>query len=162
VIHVTALLLDLSNILGGVLLGAVLLAELPSVGPWLARGAAVLARGTSAVGIVALMVGGFYLIMHLASGPHVFHFELVGIGVGVALLRDRLFPRLAGTRVAAGSAPTAPFGAAPDNLFAPAHSPAGDVAPAGGPALPAGGALLLAVFGLIAIVVGIHGLFTPD
>ncbi|HEY6797068.1 MAG TPA: hypothetical protein VI248_20540 [Kineosporiaceae bacterium] len=142
-IHVTALLLDLSNIIGGFLLGAVLLADVPHAGDWVRRGAAVLARFTLGVGIIALMVGGFYLIMHVVSGPHVFHFELVAIGVGVALLRDQLFPRLADTRVVTTrSSPTTTSGAGPaGSLFAPTRATARD-ASAAGPAVPAGGALL--------------------
>jgi len=45
------------------------------------------------VGIVALVAGGYYLIVHAISGPHVFHFEIVGIGVGLALLWDRITGR---------------------------------------------------------------------
>jgi integrase len=45
------------------------------------------------VGIVALVAGGYYLIVHLTSGPRLLHFEVVGIGVGIALLWDRLSGR---------------------------------------------------------------------
>jgi hypothetical protein len=121
-----AFLLDVANIVGGFLLAAGLLRR---VADPLARAAAAIAPFGPVVGIVALVAGGYYLIVHLVSGPHVFHFELVGIGVGVALLWDRLTGRPAPARTAAE---------------------------------PAGGALLLAVFGLIAIVVGIQGLFTPN
>jgi hypothetical protein len=161
VTHVTALLLDLANIVGGFLLGAVLLADLPSVGPWVARGAAAITGLGRVVGVVALMMGGFYVIMHLTSGPHVFHFELVGVGVGVALLRDRLFPRVAGLAGPVTTpTPTAPVAQGPASLFSPVQA-SGGVRP-GTRAPPTGGALLLAVFGLIAIVVGLQGLFTPD
>jgi hypothetical protein len=166
--HVTALLLDLTNIIGGWLLGAALLSQLPYVGPWLARAAGAVARFVLAVGVLALMMGGYYLIMHLASGPHVFHFELVGIGVGVALLRDRLFPPQESRVSAAGQAatPIRPPGGNPGSagsLF-DAGTPAtsGNAGPGITHAALAGGTLLLAVFGLIAIVVGIQGLFTPD
>jgi hypothetical protein len=70
--------------------------------------------------------------VHLTSGPHVFHFEVVGIAVGLALLRDRLFRSPAPTR----GPPTT--------------------------TLLRGGSLLLAVLGVVAIIVGIQGLFTPD
>lgn len=127
---IMALLLDLANILGGFLLAVALLRRLPRVGDDLGRFAARIGAFGWVVGIVALVAGGYYLVVHLTSGPHVFHFELVGIGVGVALLWDRLTGR---------------------------HRP-------GEPERDAttGVALLLAIFGLIAIIVGIQGLFTPD
>lgn len=74
--------------------------------------------------------GQYYLIVNLTSGPHVFHFEVIGIAVGVALLWDRLTGR-PGPKQSSG------------NVFA-------------------GSSLLLAVLGVIAIIVGIQGLFTPD
>ncbi len=43
--------------------------------------------------MVALVTGGYYLIVHLVSGPHLFHFEVVGLAVGVILLWDRLTGR---------------------------------------------------------------------
>lgn len=130
--HVTAALLDLTNLVGGFLLAAALLADLPRVGAGIARVAAIMVRVTTVVGVLALAMGGYYLILHLTSGPHLFHFELVGIGVGVALLRTRLFPRTG----------TGSGGGVPGPLT--------------------GGHLLLAVFGLIAVVVGIQGLLTSD
>ncbi|AGL17144.1 hypothetical protein [Actinoplanes sp. N902-109] len=120
-----ALLLDLANIAGGFLLAIALLSRLPRVGDDLARGAEKIAPFGWIVGVTALVCGGYYLLVHLVSGPHVFHFEIVGILVGLALLRDRLTGR---TR----------------------------------PAAATGTGLLLAVFGIIAIVVGLQGLFTPD
>jgi hypothetical protein len=125
-----ALLLDLANIVGGFLLAAALLRSSPRIGDDLARGAAAVAPFAWVVGIVALVAGGYYLVVHLTSGPHVFHFELVGLGVGVALLWDRLTGRTA-----------------------PRADERGGVV---------GARLLLAIFGIIAIVVGIQGLFTPD
>jgi hypothetical protein len=122
-----ALLLDLANILGGFLLAIALLRRLPRVGDDLARGAGRIAPVGWIIGIVALVTGGYYLLVHLVSGPRVFHFEIVGILVGVALLWDRLTGR---------------------------RSPQ--------PAGATGAGLLLAVFGLIAIVAGFQGLFTPD
>jgi hypothetical protein len=122
------LLLDLSNILGGFLLAIGLLVQLPRIGDDLARGAARLAPFGWIVGIVALVTGGYFLIVHLTSGPHVFHFEVVGIAVGLALLWGRLHGRR-----------TDPV--------------RGGVT---------GNALLLAVFGIIAMIVGIQGIFTPD
>jgi hypothetical protein len=125
-----ALLLDLANIVGGFLLAAALLRRIPRVGNDLVRVASAIAPFDFLVGIVALVAGGYYLIVHLTSGPHVFHFELVGIGVGVALLWDRLTGRKA-----------------------PAADDRGEIA---------GVPLLLAIFGIIAIVVGVQGLFTPN
>ena len=152
--HVTAALLDLGNLVGGLLLAAVLLAELPRVGPGIARAAAVCAPVAAVVGVLALVMGGYYLILHLAGGPHVFHFELVGIAVGVALLRHRLFPAVSGrtTAIRSPAGPTGPGGSGPASAPTAPYL----VGPIGG------AALLLAVFGLIAVVVGIQGLFTPD
>ncbi|MGK5684147.1 hypothetical protein [Actinoplanes sp. URMC 104] len=115
-----ALLLDLANIVGGFLLAVSLLRRLPRAGDTLQRAADRVAPFGWVVGVAALVAGGFYLLVHLFNGPHVFHFEVVGILVGVALLWDRLTRR---------KAPPA---------------------------------LLLAVFGLIAVVVGLQGLVTPD
>ncbi len=126
---IMALLLDLANILGGFLLAIALLRRLPRVGDELGRFAARVAPFGWVVGIVALVAAGYYLIVHLVSGPHVYHFEVIGLGVGVALLWDRLTGR-----------------------GAPRDPDRGTT----------GVALLLAIFGLIAIVVGIQGLFTSD
>ena len=127
---IMALLLDLSLVLGGFLLAVALLRRLPRIGDDLGRFAARLAPFGWLVGVVALVAGGYYLLVHLTSGPRLFHFEVVGLGVGVALLWDRLtgrrHPREEGRDAATGVA------------------------------------LLLAILGLIAIVVGIQGLFTPD
>lgn len=125
-----ALLLDLANIIGGFLLAIALLGRLPRIGDDLSRFADRIAGFGWIVGIIALVAGGYYLIVHLTSGPRLFHFELVGIGVGVALLWDRLTGRRAPRQDEGGAA--------------------------------TGVALLLAIFGIIAIVVGIQGLFTPD
>lgn len=121
-----SLILDLCNILGGFLLAIGLLVLAPRIGDDFERFAARLARFRWIVGIAALVCGGYFLIVHLTSGPHVFHFEVVGIVVGVLLLWDRL-------RVGR---------ALPDSA-------------ARGPGL------LLAVFGVIAMIVGLQGLFTP-
>ncbi|WP_229716232.1 hypothetical protein [Mangrovihabitans endophyticus] len=126
-----ALLLDLANIVGGFLLAIALLTSLPRVGGDLGRFAGRISGYAWIVGVVALVAGGYFFLMHLISGPHVFHFEVVGILVGLALLWDRLRGRQASTE-------------------------SGDTGAASGVGL------LLAVFGLIAIVVGIQGLFTPD
>jgi hypothetical protein len=128
---IIAILLDLANIVGGFLLAVALLGRLPRVGDDLGRFAGRIAAFGWIVGVVALVAGGYYLIVHLTSGPRVFHFELVGIGVGVALLWDRLTGR---------------------------HK----AVPEGGAGAATGVALLLAVFGIIAIIVGVQGLFTPD
>lgn len=125
-----ALLLDLANILGGFLLAITLLRRLPRIGDDLGRFAARVAPFGWVVGIVALVAGGYFVLVHLTTGPRLFHFEVVGIGVGLALLWSRLTGR---------SAP---------------ETERRDAA--------AGPGLLLAILGLIAIVVGIQGLFTPD
>ena len=124
---IMALLLDLANILGGLLLAVPLLRQIPSAGEGLARFTGRVGRWAWVVGVVALVAGGYYLIVHVFSGPRVFHFEVVGIAVGLALLWDRIRGR-------------------------ERSEPAG----------VHGSALLLSIFGLIAIVVGIQGLFTPD
>jgi hypothetical protein len=118
-----ALVLDLANLAGGFLLAAGLLRRLPRVGDDLGRLADRGAVFGWVIGIVALVAAGFYLIAHLVSG-RLYHFEVVGLGVGVALLWQRLTGRQPSTKD--------------------------------------GPVLLLAVFGLIAFVVGIQGLFTPD
>ncbi|XVV16300.1 hypothetical protein ACQP2X_18660 [Actinoplanes sp. CA-131856] len=123
-----ALLLDLANILGGLLLAAALLRQIPRVGGGIGGFADKVGPWGWVVGVVALVAGGYYLLVHLFDGPHVFHFEVVGIAVGVALLWDRLTGR---KPVETGSAPF-------------------------------GRGLLLAIFGVIAIVVGLQGLVTPD
>ena len=126
-----ALILDLCNILGGFLLAIGLLALIPNAGDNLARFADRLSPFRWIVGVAALVCGGYFLIVHLASGPHVFHFEIVGIAVGVLLLWDRLR--------------------------------AGRLAHRDLPASGARGAgLVLAVFGIIAMIVGLQGIFTPD
>jgi hypothetical protein len=135
---VIALLLDLANIVGGFLLAIMLLRRLPRVGDDLVRAKSAIAPYVWVVGIVALVTGGYYLIVHLTSGPHVFHFELIAIAVGAALLWERLTGR---------SAVKEPSAAARTGRS--------------GTGLR-GGSLLVAVLGVIAIIVGIQGLFTPD
>ncbi|MEV7624658.1 hypothetical protein [Actinoplanes sp. NPDC089786] len=125
---IMALLLDLANILSGLLLAVPLLAQIPSAGGGLSRFSAKAGPFAWVVGVVALVAGGFYLLVHIFDGPRVFHFEVVGILVGLALLWDRIRGRER---------------ARPE------------------PGLRGAG-LVLSIFGLIAIVVGIQGLFTPD
>lgn len=120
-----ALLLDLANILGGFLLAIGLVRQTPRVGDDLESGADKLAPFAWIIGVVALVAGGWWLIIHLTSGPHLFHYELVGIAVGLALLWDRLKGR-------------------------PVRS--GD----------RGAPMLIAIFGIVAILVGLQGLLTPD
>lgn len=146
---IMALLLDLANILGGFLLAIALLRKVPRVGDDLGRFAARVAPFGWLVGVVALVAAGFYLIVHLVSGPHVFHFEVVGLGVGLALLWDRLRGRT-GHDTAAGQETVTGRGVATQRLTATERDTA------------TGLTLLLAIFGIIAIVVGIQGLFTPD
>lgn len=133
-----ALLLDLANILGGFLLAMPLLGALPRVGDNLVRIDRALRPYAWIVGVIALVAGGFYVIEHATSGPHIFHFEVVGIGVGIALLWSRLTGR-----------------SAPD-------TDATTAVVAGGGSRVEGAALLLAIFGIIAILVGVQGLFTPN
>ncbi len=131
-----ALILDLCNILGGFLLAIGLLALIPNAGDNLARFAERLSPFRWIVGVAALVCGGYFLIVHLISGPHVFHFEIVGIAVGVLLLWDRLRT-----------------GRAPSEGMANRDLPASG---------SQGSGLVLAVFGIIAMIVGLQGIFTPD
>jgi hypothetical protein len=125
------LILDLCNLLGGFLLAIGLLALIPNAGDNLARFADRLSPFRWIVGVAALVCGGFFLIVHLISGPRIFHFEIVGIVVGVLLLWDRLRAgRLANREL-----------------------------PASGSQGPG---LVLAVFGIIAMIAGLQGIFTPD
>ena len=124
---IMALLLDLANIVGGLLLAVPLLSQIPSTAEGFGRFSARVAPWGWLVGVVALVAGGYYFLVHVFSGPHVFHFEVVGILVGLALLWDRIRGR---ERTE--------------------------------PASLKGWALLLSIFGVIAIIVGIQGLFTPD
>ena len=126
-----ALLLDLANILGGFLLAGGLLARLPSVGDKLAGAARAIGPFGRVVGVVALACGGYFLILHLTSGPRIFHFEIVGLITGVLLLWERL------------------------NL---ARRTGRDL-PASG---SSGAGLILAIFGVIATLVGLQGLFTQN
>jgi hypothetical protein len=165
VIHVTAALLDLTNLVGGFLLAAALLTELPRVGPGMARVAGATARVTVAVGVLALASGGYYLILHLTAGPHVFHFELIGIGIGVATLRDRLFPGRGsgtGTGTDSSSAPSTAISATDTAISAPDTAISATSTATSAPGTVTGSRLLLAVFGLIAMGVGLQGLLTPD
>jgi hypothetical protein len=131
---VIALLLDLSNIIGGLLLGLPLLMLLPRGGAQAGKLISRLDPFAWVVGVVALVTGGYYLIVHLVSGPHLFHFEVVGLAVGIILLWDRLTGK----------------------------QPLTSRSSLSGPGGPEGAALVLAIFGLIAVVVGIQGLFTPN
>ena len=88
-----AYVLDFANILGGLLRAVPLLRRLPAIGYDVGKFAGRVRRWGWVVGIVALVAGGYFLIVHIFSGPHIFHFEIVGIGVGVALAWDRLTKR---------------------------------------------------------------------
>ena len=129
---IMALVLDLANIVGGLLLAVPLLRQIPAAADGLAGFDRRVAPWGWVIGVVALVAGGFYLIVHAFSGPRILHFEVVGIAVGVALLWDRI----RGRQRAAGN---------------PAE-----------PATRSGSELLLSIFGVIAVIVGIQGLFTPD
>jgi hypothetical protein len=124
---IMALLLDLANIAGGLLLAVPLLRQIPSAADPIDRFAGRVASWNWLVGVLALVAGGYYLIVHVFSGPRVFHFEVVGIIVGLALLWDRISGREQSE-----------------------------------PATLKGSGLLLSIFGVIAIIVGIQGLFTSD
>ncbi|GGN33793.1 hypothetical protein FHR83_001559 [Actinoplanes campanulatus] len=143
-----ALLLDIANIVGGLLLAIPLLGRFPVV----ARVTARIAPWRWLVGIVALVAGGYFLIVHLVSGPHLFHFEVVGIAVGVLLAWERLTGRRPLVPATPVTTPAAP---------SPSSSPE-PATVAVAPADLAGPALLVAVFGIIAIIVGLQGLFTPN
>jgi hypothetical protein len=125
-----ALALDLANIVGGFLLAAGLLRWAPNIagGVWHTRVA--LDRFGWIVGVVALVASGYWLLVHMTEGPHLFHYEVVGLAVGIALTWERLTGR-----------------ARPESR---------DGEEAGGVVL------LLAVLGIIAIFVGVQGLFTPN
>lgn len=151
-----SVVLDLVNIVGGLLLAVALLALVPRLGGGIRRGLGVLVPFGWVVGVIALVAGGYFLIKHIVDGPHVFHFEVVGIAVGVCLLWDRLRDRtVAGS---SGDAGAAGGGAAVGGGTA-VQTEAGVVAETG---VLTGTALLLAVFGLIAFVVGLEGLFTSN
>ncbi|MFG1928111.1 hypothetical protein [Cryptosporangium sp. NPDC048952] len=167
---IMALLLDFANIAGGLLLASALLQRLPRVGDDLGLVARAAAPYGWIVGLVALVTGGYYLLVHATDGPHVFHFELVAIAMGVILLWDRLRSGRGAGRPAASAAP-AGGGQAGAGSVAPAGvgsaRPAGPGGSAGSRtaaavAAPTGVALLLAVFGIIAVIVGFQGLLTPD
>lgn len=146
-----SVVLDLVNIVGGFLLAIGLLALVPKVGDWLRRGAGVLAPFGWIVGVVALVAGGYFLIKHIVDGPHVFHFEVVGIAVGLCLLWDRLRGRAAASSEAGAAGGATASGTTAVQTEA-----------AVGAGVVTGTALLLAVFGLIALVVGLEGLFTSN
>lgn len=122
-----ALLLDLANILGGLLLASGLLTGSSRPEQLAGRAAGALSPARVVIGALALATGGIWVVVHLTRGPGLFVFELVGIAVGVVLLWDRLRP---GARSLTGGRE--------------------------------GTGLLVAVLGLVAILVGIVGLFTPD
>ncbi|GGC97563.1 hypothetical protein [Aquisalinus flavus] len=125
-----SLLLDLSNILGGFLLAIGLLIKIPNIGDDLAKAAANLAQIGWVIGIVALVTGGYFLIVHVTTGPRLFHFEVVAIITGVLLLMDR---------VRAGRNTQDPVGSGASAFTT-----------------------FVAIFGIIAIIVGFQGLFTPN
>ncbi|WP_245674031.1 hypothetical protein [Actinoplanes rectilineatus] len=127
---IMSLLLDLVNILGGLLLAIPLLGRAPVVGHDLGRFAAKMAPWRWIIGVIALVAGGYFLIVHAFSGPNVFHFEIVGIAVGICLAWERL----------TGRTPIAP-------------EPGTDAT---------GRWLALGIFGVIAIIVGLQGLVTPN
>lgn len=125
-----ALLLDLANIVGGFLLAIGLFVKIPNAGGDLAKGAAKIAPFAWLVAVVALVTAGYFLIVHLTSGPRLFHYEVVGLITGVLLLMDR---------VRAGRDTSDPVGSG-----------------------ASGFQTFVAIFGVIAIIVGIQGLFTPN
>lgn len=163
---IMALLLDFANIAGGLLLAAALLQRLPRVGDDLGLAARAAAPYGWIVGLVALVTGGYYLLVHATDGPRIFHFELVAIAMGVILLWDRLRGRGRGGETAAGKSGAGSPAAGAGSADAPAIGSAGGTTAVSRPraavAAPTGVALLLAVFGIIAVLVGFQGLLTPD
>lgn len=166
----TAFLLDAANIVGGLLLAMALLRDVPGIGTLVVRSTAVVSPFRFLVGVLGLVAGGYHLLVHLTSGPHVFHFELAGIGVGVALLRTHLLARLGRSTSAATDTATR---AAPDTanlclgtgvppVSPPTSAPNAPDSASPRPGPPRGADLLLTVFGLIALMVGVQGLFTPN
>lgn len=150
-------LLDLSNIVGGFLLALALLTAIPQVGDGLARAGGAIGPFGWVVGIVALVCGGYFLLYHLANGPHVFHFEVVAILVGVALLWDRLTGRspLVGRD-------SSPRGGSADPLTRRDPAVGGRRTAVAQTGTATGWGLILAIFGIIAMIVGIQGLLTPN
>lgn len=146
---ILALLLDFANIAGGLLLAAVLLQRLPRVGPDLGLAYRAAAPYGWTIGVVALVTGGYFILVHSTDGPRIFHFELVGTAVGVALLWDRLRGRSGSNRSAAPGEPQAGATTTVARVQSVIQAPTGV-------------ALLLAVFGIIAVIVGFQGLLTPD
>ncbi|MFN8077645.1 MAG: hypothetical protein U0Q15_19790 [Kineosporiaceae bacterium] len=126
--------LDLANILGGFLLAVPLLRQIPGAAR-LDEIAATLDRFRIVVAVACLVAAGYFLLVHITSGPRVFHFEIVGLIVGVLLLRR---PSTPGRR-AAEPQPSAGNAVTQDPLT-----------------------LLVCVLGIIAIVVGLQGLVTPN
>jgi hypothetical protein len=155
-----ALLLDAANIVGGLLLAIPLLGRFPVIARFTAR----IAGWRWLIGIVALVAGGYFLIVHLISGPHLFHFEVVGIAVGVILAWDRLTGRrsLVPAAVSNSSGSGAEHATGHDAGLGGGTAPASGAVSSAPPADLAGPALLVAVFDIIAIVVGLQGLFTPN
>jgi hypothetical protein len=125
-----ALLLDLANIVGGFVLASGLLARIPGVEDGVQRARGALDPFGWIVGVVALVTSAYWILVHITDGPRLFHFEIVGLIVGVALLWERITGR---------------------------SRPGGD-----DPDAATGVALLVGIFGVVAIIVGLQGLFTPD
>jgi hypothetical protein len=161
---IMALLLDLANIVGGFLLAMALLRQLPHVGEGLGRVAARLSAYGWIVGIVGLVAGGYYFLVHVISGPHLFHFEVVGIAVAVALLWDRLTGKEPPTRQQPGAQQAGAEQARAQQAGAEQARAqrAGQEKAEPGRVAATGVTLLLAVFGVIAMIVGVQGLLTPD
>ena len=124
-----SLLLDLANIIGGFLLAIGLLVKIPDAGGSLAKGAAKIAPFGWLVAVAALVCAGYFILVHLTSGPRLFHYEVVGLITGILLLMDRV------------------------NAGRDTSDPVGKGA--------SGFQTFVAIFGVIAIIVGIQGLFTP-
>ena len=114
-----ALFLDLSNIFGGLILAFPLFARIPSVGGGFKDTKSV-DKFAWIVGVVALVTGGYFFIMHLINGGHILHYEVVAIIVGLLLMLPMMGQTIKGD----------------------------------------GPRLFVAIFGIIAILVGLQGLFT--
>ncbi len=137
-----AWVLDLSLLVGGFLLAAVLLQQIPQIARGVESAASTLNRFRLVVAVVALVAAGYFLIVHAVSGPQVLHFEVVGLLVGICLLLTSTPASASGAPRTSSSGRRAVSG--PTNVTQDPR------------------ALLLAVLGLIAIIVGLQGLITPN
>ena len=112
------LFLHLANIFGGILLALPMIIELSKPNSNVKSSAKSAGEYGWIVGIVALVTGGYFLIVHLDT-LDVTHYEVVAVIVGLLLIAPRLGRSISGQ----------------------------------------GPRLLVGIFGLIALLVGLQGLF---